>query len=161
MALCDLTAAVATPAAPPCRSDPLSLVSFLPDTISTKNASLLCCWRLCCPDAPPYQRGAARQKNAISPTTAPSWTPEVAALAAARFDPPLTTAGHWAPSGQIGKAAAAAPRREGMYFVVEIKPNGTETFLEGFEDAVDAYNVANMLQLRAKKYGRKVRYDVR
>ena len=48
-----------------------------------------------------------------------------------------------------------------MYFVVEIRSNGTETFLEGFEDAVDAYNVANMLQLRAKKYGRKVRYDVR
>jgi len=48
-----------------------------------------------------------------------------------------------------------------MYFVVEIRPNGTETFLEGFEDAVDAYNVANMLRLRAKKYGRNVRYEVR
>jgi hypothetical protein len=42
-----------------------------------------------------------------------------------------------------------------------MRPNGTETFLEGFEHAVDAYNVANMLQLRAKKYGRNVRYDVR
>ena len=28
-------------------------------------------------------------------------------------------------------------------------------------DAVDAYNVAHMMGLRAKKYRRKVRYDVR
>ena len=48
-----------------------------------------------------------------------------------------------------------------MYFIVEIQPNGTETFLEGFEDSIEAWNVAHMLQLQAKKYGRKVRYDVR
>jgi hypothetical protein len=48
-----------------------------------------------------------------------------------------------------------------MYFIVEIKLDGTETFLEGFEDAVEAWDVAHRLQLKAKKYGRKVRYDVR
>jgi hypothetical protein len=37
-----------------------------------------------------YQPGAAHQKEAVSPTTAPFRTPEVAALAAARFDPPLS-----------------------------------------------------------------------
>ena len=48
-----------------------------------------------------------------------------------------------------------------MYYIVEIKPNGTETFLEGFEDPIEAWNVAHSLQLKAKKYGRRVRYDVR
>ena len=48
-----------------------------------------------------------------------------------------------------------------MYFIVEIKPNGTEAFIEGFEDSIEAWNTAHTLQLRAKKRGRKVRYEVR
>ena len=48
-----------------------------------------------------------------------------------------------------------------MYFVVEIKPNGIETFIEGFEDSIEAWNVAHSLQLKTNKYGRNVRYDVR
>jgi hypothetical protein len=53
--LCDLTAAVVIPTAPLRLSKPRFPC---PLTISTTNASLLCCWRLRCPDAPPYQRGA-------------------------------------------------------------------------------------------------------
>jgi hypothetical protein len=48
-----------------------------------------------------------------------------------------------------------------MYFIVEIRPNGTETFIEGFEDSTEAWDLAHRLQLKAKKYGRRVRYDVR
>jgi hypothetical protein len=32
-------------------------------------------WRLCSPDTSRYQRGQARQKNALAPTTAPCWNP--------------------------------------------------------------------------------------
>jgi hypothetical protein len=48
-----------------------------------------------------------------------------------------------------------------MYFIVEIKLDGTETFIEGFEDSIEAWDAAHSLQRKAKKYGRKVRYDVR
>jgi len=43
--------------------------------ISTVNACLHCCWRRCCPDTSRYQRGQARQKNALPTTTAPCWNP--------------------------------------------------------------------------------------
>lgn len=48
-----------------------------------------------------------------------------------------------------------------MFFIVEITPDGSETFLDGFEDAVEAWEVAQRLQLEAHEYGLKVRYDVR
>jgi len=48
-----------------------------------------------------------------------------------------------------------------MYFIVEIRRDGIETFIEGFEDAVEAWDVAQRLQRRATNYGRTVRYEVR
>ena len=48
-----------------------------------------------------------------------------------------------------------------MYFIVEILPNGTETFLEGFEDVSEAWDVASRLQCAARRRKRKVRYEVR
>jgi len=48
-----------------------------------------------------------------------------------------------------------------MYFVIEIQPNGAETFLEGFEDSSDAWDVASSLRCEAQRRRRKVRYEVR
>lgn len=48
-----------------------------------------------------------------------------------------------------------------MYFIVEIKPNGTETFLEGFEEVGEAWDVVSRLQCEARRQRRKVRYEVR
>jgi hypothetical protein len=48
-----------------------------------------------------------------------------------------------------------------MYFVIEITPNGTETFLEGFEDSSDAWDTVSSLRCEAERKRRKVRYDVR
>ena len=48
-----------------------------------------------------------------------------------------------------------------MYFIVEITRDRIETFIEGFEDSVEAWDVAHRLQRRATKYGRRVRYEVR
>jgi hypothetical protein len=48
-----------------------------------------------------------------------------------------------------------------MYFIVAIQPNGTETFLEGFEDSSEAWDVASRLQCAAQRRRRKVRYEVR
>jgi hypothetical protein len=48
-----------------------------------------------------------------------------------------------------------------MYFIVEIQPNGTETFLEGFEDSSEAWDVVSRLRCEARHRRRKVRYEVR
>ena len=48
-----------------------------------------------------------------------------------------------------------------MYSIVEITPRGTETFLEGFEDIGDAWDVVSRLQCEARRRRQKVRYEVR
>ena len=48
-----------------------------------------------------------------------------------------------------------------MYFIVEITSQGIETFLEGFEDIGDAWDVVSGLQCEARRQRRKVRYEVR
>ena len=48
-----------------------------------------------------------------------------------------------------------------MFFIVEIQPNGTETFIEGFEDSGDAWDVVSRLQCEAQRRRRRVRYEVR
>ena len=48
-----------------------------------------------------------------------------------------------------------------MYYIVEIMPDGTETFLDGFEDCGDAWDVVSCLQCEAERQHRKVRYEVR
>ncbi len=45
-----------------------------------------------------------------------------------------------------------------MYYIVEIRPNGAETFLEEFSEAWD---VLSRLQCEAQRQRRKVRYEVR
>jgi hypothetical protein len=44
---------------------------------------------------------------------------------------------------------------------VEIRPNGIETFLEGFEAFEKAWDVLSRLQCEARRQRRKVRYEVR
>jgi hypothetical protein len=48
-----------------------------------------------------------------------------------------------------------------MYFIVAIRRDGSESFIAGFADSVEAWDVAQRLQRTAKKYGRRVRYEVR
>jgi hypothetical protein len=48
-----------------------------------------------------------------------------------------------------------------MYYVVEITPQGIETFLEGFEEVGEAWDVVSRLQCEARRRRRKVRYEVR
>ena len=48
-----------------------------------------------------------------------------------------------------------------MYYIVEITPRGLETFLEGFEDIGDAWDVVSCLRCEARRRRRKVRYEVR
>ena len=48
-----------------------------------------------------------------------------------------------------------------MYYIVEIRPNGTETFLEGFEEFNEDWDVLSRLQCEAQRQRRKVRYEVR
>ena len=48
-----------------------------------------------------------------------------------------------------------------MYFIIEIRLDGTETFLEGFEDIGEAWDVVSRLQCEAQRRRRKVRYEVR
>ncbi len=48
-----------------------------------------------------------------------------------------------------------------MYSIVEITPRGSETFLAGFEDIGEAWDVVSRLQCEAQRRHRKVRYEVR
>lgn len=48
-----------------------------------------------------------------------------------------------------------------MYFIVEITPQGIETFLEGFEEMGEAWDVVSRLQCEARRQRRKVRYEIR
>jgi len=48
-----------------------------------------------------------------------------------------------------------------MYYIVEITPRGSETFLEGFEDIGEAWDVVSRLRCEAQRRRRKVRYEVR
>jgi hypothetical protein len=47
-----------------------------------------------------------------------------------------------------------------MYYIVEITSQGIETFLAGFEDTGDAWDVVSQLRCEAQQR-RKVRYVVR
>ena len=48
-----------------------------------------------------------------------------------------------------------------MYYIVEITPRGSETFLAGFEDSGAAWDVLSRLQCEARRRRHKVRYEVR
>ena len=48
-----------------------------------------------------------------------------------------------------------------MYYIVEITSQGIETFLAGFENTSDAWDVVSGLQCEARRQRRKVRYEVR
>ena len=48
-----------------------------------------------------------------------------------------------------------------MYYIVEITAQGIETFLEGFEEVGEAWDVASRLRCEAQWRRRKVRYEVR
>jgi hypothetical protein len=48
-----------------------------------------------------------------------------------------------------------------MYYIIEITPQGSETFLEGFEEVGAAWNVISHLQCEALRQRRKERYEVR
>ena len=48
-----------------------------------------------------------------------------------------------------------------MYYIVEITPRGIETFLEGFEDIGEAWDVVSRLRCEARRRRRKVRCEVR
>ena len=48
-----------------------------------------------------------------------------------------------------------------MYYIVEITSRGSETFLAGFEDIGEAWDVVSSLRCEARRQRRKVRYEVR
>ena len=48
-----------------------------------------------------------------------------------------------------------------MYYIVEITSQGIETFLEGFEEVGEAWDVLSRLQCEARRRRRRVRYEVR
>jgi hypothetical protein len=48
-----------------------------------------------------------------------------------------------------------------MYYILEITSQGIETFLEGFEEVGEAWDVASGMQCEARRQHRKVRYEVR
>ena len=47
-----------------------------------------------------------------------------------------------------------------MYYIVEIGPQGRETFLAGFEDSGEAWDAVSRLRCEARRQRRKVRYEV-
>jgi len=88
---------------------------------------------------------------------APIGIPEVATRAALRFDPPLLP--HWLPCViRTARTPQQHDRRAAMYYIVEITPQGIETFLEGFEEVGEAWDVLSRLQCEARRMRRKVRY---
>jgi len=48
-----------------------------------------------------------------------------------------------------------------MYYIVEITPQGIETFLESFEEVDEAWDTGSRLQCEARRRRRRVRYEVR
>jgi hypothetical protein len=48
-----------------------------------------------------------------------------------------------------------------MYFIVEITPRGIETFLAGFEDLSEAWEIASRLRCEARRLRSRLRYEVR
>jgi hypothetical protein len=48
-----------------------------------------------------------------------------------------------------------------MYYIVEIRPQGIETFLESFEEVGEACDTVSRLRCEARRRRRKVRYEVR
>jgi hypothetical protein len=48
-----------------------------------------------------------------------------------------------------------------MYYVVDITPRGSETFLAGFEDIGEVWDGVSRLRYEAQRRRRKVRYEVR
>jgi hypothetical protein len=44
-----------------------------------------------------------------------------------------------------------------MYYIVEIRPNRTETFLEDFEEVGEAWDVLSRLRCEARRMRRKIR----
>ena len=48
-----------------------------------------------------------------------------------------------------------------MYYIVEITSQGIETFLEGFEEMSEAWDVVSRLRREAQRRHRRVRYEVR
>jgi hypothetical protein len=48
-----------------------------------------------------------------------------------------------------------------MYYIVEITAQGIETFLEGFEEVGEAWDIVSRLRCEARRRRRKVRYEVR
>ena len=47
-----------------------------------------------------------------------------------------------------------------MYYIVEITPQGIETFLEGFEEVGEAWDTVSHLRCEARRRRRRVRYEV-
>jgi hypothetical protein len=48
-----------------------------------------------------------------------------------------------------------------MYYIVEITPQGIETFLESFEELDEVWDIVSRLKCEALRVRRKVRYEVR
>jgi len=67
-----------------------------------------------------------------------------------RFDPPLFRAGCPVSSGRIDPPQQRY-RRAAMYYIVEIRPNGTETFLKGFEEFSETWDVLSRLQCETQR----------
>jgi hypothetical protein len=48
-----------------------------------------------------------------------------------------------------------------MYFIVEITPRGSETFLGGFVELAEAWETASRLRCEARRLRSRLRYEVR